>query len=71
MNLEIPEGLGDLLRDFTVAVLKERPPDLYDFAVDYFTTARESRRPKEVPMYIIVEDDDEAGEPDPIMFKPR
>lgn len=34
MNLEIPEGLGDLLRDFTVAVLKERPPDLYDFAVD-------------------------------------
>lgn len=71
MNLEIPEGLGDLLRDFTVAVLKERPPDLYDFAVEYFTSTREKRRPKEVPMYIIVEDDDEAGEPDPIQFKSR
>jgi hypothetical protein len=71
MNLEIPEGLGDLLRDFTVAVLKERPPDLYDFAVEYFTSTREKRRPKEVPMYIIVEDDDEAGEPDPIQFKAR
>ncbi|PVD19200.1 hypothetical protein C0Q70_19685 [Pomacea canaliculata] len=71
MNLEIPEGLGDLLRDFTVAVLKERPPDLYDFAVDYFSNARDSRRPRDVPMYIIVEDDDEAGEPDPVLFKPK
>ncbi|CAG5118008.1 unnamed protein product [Candidula unifasciata] len=71
MNLEIPDGLGDLLRDFTVAVLKERPGDLYDFAVDYFTKAREARRPKDVPMYIIVEDDDEAGEPDRTAFKPK
>ncbi|BFZ00992.1 hypothetical protein BsWGS_04031 [Bradybaena similaris] len=72
MNLEIPDGLGDLLRDFTVSVLKERPGDLYDFAVDYFTKVREARRPKDVPMYIIVEDDDdEAGEPDRIAFKPK
>jgi len=71
MNLEIPDGLGDLLRDFTVAVLKERPGDLYDFAVDYFTKTRDARKPKEVPMYIIVEDDDEAGEPEKTAFKPR
>lgn len=71
MNLEIPDGLGDLLRDFTVAVLKDRPDDLYDFAVDYFTKTREARKPKKVPMYIIVEDDDEAGEPDRVAFKPR
>ncbi|KAL8568459.1 hypothetical protein ACOMHN_065202 [Nucella lapillus] len=118
MDLPIPEGLGDLLRDFTVAVLKERPTDLYDFAVDYFVTARDNHHhlphhqhyphhhhhhqypqqqqqqqlqhlsyycsrsscgssrhnpagPLEVPMYIIVEDDSEAGEPDPGMFKPR
>ncbi|KAK0054041.1 cAMP-dependent protein kinase type II regulatory subunit [Biomphalaria pfeifferi] len=71
MNLEIPDGLGDLLRDFTVAVLKERPGDLYDFAVDYFTKARDARKPKDVPMYIIVEDDDEAGEPDRTAFKPK
>ncbi|GFR61177.1 cAMP-dependent protein kinase type II regulatory subunit [Elysia marginata] len=71
MNLEIPDGLGDLLRDFTVAVLKERPGDLYDFAVDYFTKVRDVRKPKDVPMYIIVEDDDEAGEPDRMAFKPK
>lgn len=36
MSFEIPEGLTDLLQDFTVAVLKERPPDLVKFAADYF-----------------------------------
>ncbi|XP_046559982.1 cAMP-dependent protein kinase type II regulatory subunit-like [Haliotis rubra] len=71
MNLEIPEGLGDLLRDFTVAVLRERPGELYDFAVDYFTKARERKKPKDVPMYIIVEDDEDAGEPNMATFKPR
>ena len=71
MNLEIPDGLGDLLRDFTVAVLRERPGDLYDFAVEYFTKTRERKRPKEIPMYIIVEDDEDATEPDKAVFKPR
>ncbi|XP_069142628.1 cAMP-dependent protein kinase type II regulatory subunit-like isoform X2 [Argopecten irradians] len=36
MNFEIPPGLTDLLQDFTVSVLKERPPDLVQFAADYF-----------------------------------
>ncbi|XP_064609788.1 cAMP-dependent protein kinase type II regulatory subunit-like [Liolophura sinensis] len=70
MNFEIPEGLGDLLRDFTVSVLRERPGNIYDFAVDYFTKIRETRRPKSIPMYIIV-DDEEAGEPDPSQFRPK
>ncbi|KAL3865833.1 hypothetical protein ACJMK2_043183 [Sinanodonta woodiana] len=70
LNLEIPDGLGDLLRDFTVAVLRERPSDLYDFAVDYFTKVRENRRPKSVPMYVIV-GAEEAGEPDRECFKPK
>ena len=70
MNFEIPEGLGDMLRDFTVSVLREHPGDLFDFAVDYFTKARETRKPKTIPMYIIV-DDEEAGEPDPSYFKPK
>ena len=71
MNFEIPEGLGDMLRDFTVSVLRERPKDLYDFAVDYFSKARDNRKPKAVPMYIIVDDDEDAGEPDPVQFKPK
>ncbi|KAH3840449.1 cAMP-dependent protein kinase type II regulatory subunit-like [Dreissena polymorpha] len=70
MNIEIPDGLGDLLRDFTVAVLRERPPDIYDFAVRFFTKVRENRRPKDVPMYVIVDDDD-IGEPDKDSFKPK
>ena len=70
MNFEIPDGLGDMLRDFTVAVLRERPPELFDFAVEYFTKARDNRKGKAVPMYVIVDDDD-AGEPDPTLFKPR
>ncbi|XP_034326776.1 cAMP-dependent protein kinase type II regulatory subunit-like [Crassostrea angulata] len=72
MSLEIPDGLGDLLRDFTVAVLRDRPNDLYDFAVDYFSKVKETRKPKSIPMYVIVDEDDEgAGEPDKEQFKPK
>ncbi|GAB1607788.1 cAMP-dependent protein kinase type II regulatory subunit-like [Argonauta hians] len=70
MSFEIPEGLGDMLRDFTVAVLRERPSDIYDFAIDYFTRVRENRKPKAVPMYIMVEEGD-AGEPEPSSMKPK
>ena len=71
MNFEIPEGLGDMLRDFTVEVLREKPRDLYEFAVDYFTRVKEDRKPKSVPMYIIVDDDEDAGEPDRENFRPK
>ena len=71
MNFEIPDGLGDMLRDFTVAVLRERPSDLHDFAVEYFTKSRDSKKTKKIPMYIIVDDDDDVGEPDPDRFKPK
>ena len=37
MSIEIPSGLTDLLQDFTVAVLRERPDDLVEFAAQYFT----------------------------------
>ncbi|XP_041347762.1 cAMP-dependent protein kinase type II regulatory subunit-like isoform X3 [Gigantopelta aegis] len=38
MNFEIPEGLTDLLQEFTVSVLREKPSptDLVQFAADYF-----------------------------------
>ncbi len=38
MNFEIPVGLTDLLQEFTVAVLREKPSpgDLVQFASDYF-----------------------------------
>lgn len=36
MDLEIPPGLSDLLQDFTVHVLREKPDDIVDFAANYF-----------------------------------
>lgn len=74
-KVEIPEGLGELLRDFTVHVLRERPPDIYDFAAQYFVRVAESRRISQPPMYVVVDgevDGEEAadlvGEPDPALF---
>lgn len=37
MELQIPTGLTDMLQEFTVVVLRERPDDMVDFAADYFT----------------------------------
>ena len=36
MDLEIPSGLTDLLQDFTVHVLRDKPEDIVDFAANYF-----------------------------------
>ena len=43
MSFEIPPGLTDLLQEFTVAVLRERPPDLVTFAADYFNKLNDTR----------------------------
>jgi len=43
MNFDIPPGLTDLLQDFTVSVLRNRPIDLYQFAADYFADAYQHR----------------------------
>ena len=36
MNFSIPEGLTDLLQDFTVEILRSRPKDLVLFGAQYF-----------------------------------
>lgn len=43
MSFEIPAGLTDLLQDFTVSVLRERPSDLVQFAADYFNKLNEKK----------------------------
>lgn len=43
MNFEIPEGLTDLLQDFTVEVLRKRPTDLLVFAAQYFEDLLDKR----------------------------
>lgn len=43
MSIEIPVGLTELLQGYTVEVLRQRPTDLVDFAVQYFTRLRDTR----------------------------
>ncbi|XP_076010070.1 protein kinase, cAMP-dependent, regulatory, type II, alpha A [Genypterus blacodes] len=43
MSIEIPVGLTELLQGYTVEVLRQRPSDLVDFAVQYFTRLRDNR----------------------------
>uniref|UniRef100_A0A672F944 cAMP-dependent protein kinase type II-alpha regulatory subunit n=1 Tax=Salarias fasciatus TaxID=181472 RepID=A0A672F944_SALFA len=43
MSIEIPVGLTELLQGYTVEVLRRRPSDLVDFAVQYFTRLRDTR----------------------------
>uniref|UniRef100_A0A4W3K2E4 cAMP-dependent protein kinase type II regulatory subunit n=1 Tax=Callorhinchus milii TaxID=7868 RepID=A0A4W3K2E4_CALMI len=48
MNVEIPAGLTDLLQGYTVEVLRHRPSDLVEFAIQYFTRLKEIRREKDL-----------------------
>lgn len=43
-RLEVPRELTSLLLDFTVNVLLEKPADLVDYAVNYFTKLRDEGR---------------------------
>uniref|UniRef100_A0A3Q2YQR9 cAMP-dependent protein kinase type II-alpha regulatory subunit n=1 Tax=Hippocampus comes TaxID=109280 RepID=A0A3Q2YQR9_HIPCM len=43
-NSEIPAGLKELLQGYTVQVLRNRPPDLVEFAVQHFTQILEKRK---------------------------
>lgn len=36
MDLELPAGFTDLLQEFTVHVLQEKPDDIVEFAASYF-----------------------------------
>ena len=43
MSATIPEGLTELLEEFAVAVLREKPSDLLQFAAQYFNNSLEQR----------------------------
>uniref|UniRef100_A0A1A7XS78 cAMP-dependent protein kinase type II-alpha regulatory subunit n=1 Tax=Iconisemion striatum TaxID=60296 RepID=A0A1A7XS78_9TELE len=43
-NVEIPEGLKELLQGYTVEVLRHRPPNLAEFAVQHFTRVLENQK---------------------------
>lgn len=41
--MDVPAGLSELLKGYTLEVLKRRPADLLEFSVQYFTLLREQR----------------------------
>ena len=43
MNFTLPEGLTDLLQEFTVEILRKRPKDLVEFGAQYFNDLVEKR----------------------------
>uniref|UniRef100_A0A8C7XMV5 RIIa domain-containing protein n=1 Tax=Oryzias sinensis TaxID=183150 RepID=A0A8C7XMV5_9TELE len=43
-KFEIPAGLKELLQGYTVEVLRRRPANLAQFAVQHFTQVLESQR---------------------------
>lgn len=75
-HIQIPPGLTELLQGYTVEVLRQQPPDLVDFAVEYFTRLREARAqesdtlvatpscfhaPEPTPAAAVVAEDQESG----------
>ena len=76
MSCEIPDGLADMLREFTVEILREKPGDLYSFAAGYFTRLVDARggsgaASHSLPMYVVVDGDDDVGEPDKTTLRPK
>ncbi|MED6283372.1 cAMP-dependent protein kinase type II-alpha regulatory subunit, partial [Characodon lateralis] len=43
-NVEIPAGLKELLQGYTVEVLRRKPPNLVEFAVQHFTRMLENQK---------------------------
>ena len=41
----IPEGFPELLQDYTITVLRERPSDIVEHAATYFTNLANHRNP--------------------------
>lgn len=39
----VPDELRDMLLEFTISYLLEQPPDIVDYAVEFFTKLRETR----------------------------
>lgn len=40
MSVTVPEGLTELLQEFTVTVLRAKPDNLIDFAASYFNSLK-------------------------------
>lgn len=46
-TVDVPQGLREILQEFTVAVLRQRPPNIINFAVDYFEMKKKEQNNNE------------------------
>ncbi len=56
--MTVPEGLSELLQQFTVTVLREKPDNLVQFAAEYFSRLNleeEGDRPSAADLEMMVE----------------
>ena len=44
MSVTVPDGLSELLEEFAVTVLREKPRDLFEFAATYFSELNMNRK---------------------------
>ena len=50
MDIRVPEELQPILRDFTKAVLRDRPDDVLQYSKQYFVSKWEEQRLGERPV---------------------
>uniref|UniRef100_A0A182WM03 RIIa domain-containing protein n=1 Tax=Anopheles minimus TaxID=112268 RepID=A0A182WM03_9DIPT len=43
-RIQVPDGLRDVLLEFSIAYLLEQPGDVIDYAVTFFTKLQEDRK---------------------------
>uniref|UniRef100_A0A1B0FK53 RIIa domain-containing protein n=1 Tax=Glossina morsitans morsitans TaxID=37546 RepID=A0A1B0FK53_GLOMM len=43
-RIQVPDELREVLLEFSISFLLEQPPDVVDFAVDYFTKLQADRK---------------------------
>lgn len=43
-RIQVPDGLRDLLLEFSIAYLLEQPGDVVDYAVEFFTRMQQNRK---------------------------
>ena len=76
--VQIPPGFKELLQEFSIAVLRENPDDVVDFAVSYFTELRDTRENGEhsagaqplVNVNNVHHNDDENDEDEDVIAEP-
>lgn len=75
MSATVPEGLSELLEEFAVAVLREKPSDLVEFASRYFNelymSRKQGQRADDSELASTAEVEMEASQGDSCSFQPR